>query len=386
MEISLGISIICSTIGCTLLLCVLSRFLYQSRSHWCTLRNVNHSDHALLDDDSTCNCCCFNCTCKMTDFHLPLISATFFIIFVTLDCMFGTIEIILIYINYDYNSSTRSISDDTTIYTLHFINSCIDVGCGIAFCLFYLGRLYDSFQDTIYALNKSTLIILLSIFIITDLLMAFAVFVNVLIVYCVAVSLLVFYLGLITALFSRKLLKLTISIRKSNVMNSINSMNSTPNHDQSKMSQIAKITKFSEQSDDHDNDGYFLNARQISLLQLISKQTLLAFVSGFVTIGWVVIDYFVSVSNIILFEKAESTMGLWLVAGMIGMNTFAVVTSACVWLSFIFAQNDYNILCSKCHSGTLILFASMAMTSIIKNESGLSNNSDSTNIYQQMSQ
>ena len=278
-------------------------------------------------------------------------------------------------------------TDTDMIYTLHFINSCIETSSGIMFGLFNLARLYDSFQDTIYALNNCTVLILLIIVIITDTLMAFSIFVNNLVIYCITVSLLIFYLGLITALFATKLLKLTISIRQSNVMtrslniNSINnsdsninskSSNSNSNSNQlqcNKLSQITKISQISKQSDV--SEDYFLNARQINLLQLISKQTLLAFISAFVAVLWIIVDYFVSVSDIKLFRKSESTMGLWLVAGMIGMNMFAIFSTACVWLSFVFSQKDYNVLCNQCHSCTLILFASVAMSSIIRHESML---------------
>lgn len=102
-----------------------------------------------------------------------------------------------------------------------------------------------------------------------------------------------------------------------------------------------------------------LSPRQVSLLDTITKQTLLAIIQTifFVGngIGQFIIEYF-------SFEKYP----IFWVFGNTIIAISGVISPLCVWLSFIFAQDQYSVGCHHCHQQCGRCFTHLATNRLYK--------------------
>ena len=208
---------------------------------------------------------------------------------------------------------------------LSIIHAIINSALATSFCLFCLARLKDSFDNTAYAINKSTIIFCLFFtvcILVATIFNDISAFIYSFIFPIILVGL---YFTLIIILFAKRLFILTLTITDSEDAVIVNRGSSI------------ELLEFS--------------AKQSRLLTIISKQTLLLVV--------ILGSSLILLACSFVFDK----YGIgWDAAIVVYGNTFAI----CIWFSFSVAQKQYNYCCSICHRMMLSTVQKIAKLSIRK--------------------
>ena len=187
-------------------------------------------------------------------------------------------------------------------------------------------RLYFVFKPTAYALSRFTLTTLTFIMIFGNSFdLAFDATLDYNLVY-ISYGCPIIITTIVTGLFCVKLHKLTLTMRKSNI--NIISIGNKHNND----------------NDNNDNGissmKVDLTPKQQKLLNAIAKQALLNFWQTFFCILLILWNLF----NVRV--KSET----WIVAiGYLAISCSIAIAAFCLWLTFVFADKQYKILCGKCH-------------------------------------
>lgn len=395
MNLQRIMTLVSTTIGYIIIMTLIVRFILQSRRH-SHLENMDRLDYAHVSSTSTSKIIFY------IKSNLSLICATIYMICISFNSLIGLCEIALIYLTNNDSSPV--------ITALHYSNDFVSAILAIAFTIFYFCTIYESFSNTIYALKKCTMILLLLIMAIICLFSILDNILNSTNVYRIRIGAFGVYLLLITFLFGNKLLKLTISMRRSNVMSSpsvAGIVQSEKNEIELKMDKMAPLEVSTcgdpneNSMDNHENQrlhairnkfssigsisvsgggglslskrvtmakNYDWNERQTELLYLASKQTLLAFSMVIAAASWLGIDSLIEVHNIYVLVKTEEKLGFWFVIGMIAFNIFGIILVQLVSMSFVFTNKDYTFCCGKCHSCFMTLCQTVAVAKIIDKE------------------
>ena len=101
---------------------------------------------------------------------------------------------------------------------------------------------------------------------------------------------------------------------------------------------------FGHSSSNNNLDKLDLTERQVVLLDTITKRTLLIFFQCFFTIIHAILKIVLGVTGI----NSNHGQVLWIVC-KIGIMIAYVVNPLCIWLSFVFAKKEYNVLCKCFH-------------------------------------
>ena len=152
----------------------------------------------------------------------------------------------------------------------------------------------------------------------------------------------------------------------------------------SQLSQLSPLNKLSRQnsriSNHHGeevNIDDLISKRQEQLFQIISKQNLLTFVFSMSITIWSTVYGIVLLSRKVGDDDVDDT--LYLLTGKYNISynlTFHTIDAIynipfalCIWFSFKFASNEYNCVCSKCHSWCLSYYKQKAIETIIHENS-----------------
>ena len=224
-------------------------------------------------------------------------------------------------------------------------------------------RLYYSFKHTTYQISKYTLYLLILMIIITFLSIITYVIDLILWFYCgktktistklyldinyttnhITYWIIIIVPIICTTLFSFKLLKLVVNLRQSATINSTmansRSNSSSINTNISNSNNTSNISNSSNTYVNSINDMKYeidLSSQQRKTLEIVTKQTLLIF---FQTMTFL-IKFFIYI-----------VWYTWELKTFAPYNSLNIIWPLCLWLSFIFANKQYQQFCYPCHNG-----------------------------------
>ena len=298
-----------------------------------------------------------------------------------------SIEYYILYI--DFNSKYNN---NETIYILNEFAHMIHV-CGLfTWGMFLIFRLEQSFVKSSYQLNKSTLIFLAIIVLINTTFLILFHF-NIMIKLSSMISIITFVLIILTVtyLFSIKLLSLTILMRRSIGIDkykykftTTTTTTTTPSTMAtpliSKVSSPESINTSINTIDDENirKDSLFLvkdlTDRQIKMVDIIGKQTVLSFGLIIMMLGWFFNYFAFNTFPIIKNEKIKS------IAYIIIHLCTHIGISLCIILSFSFCHKKYQNICGLFHKLSSKCFEKIAIYQINKNNRNSNINTNSRNV------
>ena len=228
---------------------------------------------------------------------------------------------------------------------------------------FFVLRFYLSFKDSAYQVNKRTIYILIILLVAAFIATSFSIVEFAILrsntLFSLVIALLIFALFpiIISFLFAKKLYTITITLRRS-------VMHPNPPPPESPGSKSGISTSSLDMEDDHDDISVHFTERQITLLNTITKQTLLSSILAIsLTLVWIILLIASILINIKYSRKGYGII-LWLIVE-IGDALFGILLHICsyiaVWFSFIFAQKEYQWCCNRAHQWCLTKFSHRAM-------------------------
>ena len=245
---------------------------------------------------------------------------------------------------------------------MYNISMCISL---IAFLFFHLTRLYYTFNTTAYALSQYQIIFFQVLFVVSSIVMAmvFAIEKNIFVVnsktalnclYAIVFIEITIIPCVTSFLFAKKLLAITVSLKQTIVLIDENNNN---NNNNSKYGNTWNSIE--------------LSLRQESMISVITKHTLLVFCQA---CFFVVQSVYWSVHGIYGLNGIQLTIGTILYICFLAIfSIIRILWPLCIWLSFVFANKQYTLLCKICHNGCLKCFQNIAMYQLKKQNQQLMN-------------
>ena len=267
-----------------------------------------------------------------------------------------TVAVVILYFICNIISSTlfalgylcyykEDITDDRTTILFIPLGYCSFAIALTFYAMYLLLRLKLSFDGTVYSIDNKTivfLICLLILFIASSVLFGLRIKRN--IEGIVIGVLATIYVLFITHLFSSKLLQLTIRMRQS-IESHINNddLNNTngENIDDLVESKLDRMSLLSE--------------KQTEIIEIIAKQTVLAFFTVMCAISWSIAALIYSISK--TYYTVEIMYNTVFI--MVQINVFISA-----WFSFVFSNTKYYIVCGKFHQCCWLLFQKRAVKKI----------------------
>lgn len=214
-------------------------------------------------------------------------------------------------------------------------------------------RLQSTFEETSYSINRSTMISLFVIMGIATINMLLTLFLPRLFFLINAASGVLFVIAItwITVLFGTKLQKVIIAIR--------NSIHVVPDHsiDISAANNKHENTNKTKNSS---NTSINISKAQHQLLQVIAKQTLIAFIQAIAIIAWAIAAFLTKIVGISTVYGGMTDSILSVVFYCI----FHLTSLSCLFLSFAHAHKEYNFVCGRCNQCCLDLCQMAAIKKI----------------------
>ena len=219
-------------------------------------------------------------------------------------------------------------------------------------------RLYSTFEGTTYSINRSTLYSMFVVIVIATINMLCSLFLSQFLLFINAVSGVLFIIEIIwiTVLFAKKLLAIIISIRTSI---HLNLSDSNSNHDTLPRTKSTQASLIEQETDDI---HVSISQSQHQLIGVIAKQTLIAFIQAITIILWalgVLVTELVGIKTV-YDVSSDSTLTVT------SYCIFHVASVLLLFLSFAFAQKEFDIICGRCNNICLDLCEMTAIKNIEK--------------------
>lgn len=125
---------------------------------------------------------------------------------------------------------------------------------------------------------------------------------------------------------------------------------------------------FSDNDDDNNDDNISLNDRQIRMLDVVTKQTLLGSVMLFGGLVYLIMILSISISD------HDKTTKKWIIYEWV-LGVFININLFCIYFGWKTNQKEYKLFCGKCHSILILFCESLVRKNMVRKEkSSLSDN------------